>query len=192
LLFLCNFQVIHSVFCLLKWKIRSCFHYWCFVDRCLSFSTFFLWPLCCLFFFDIRIMIAPLVSSNSFCNSNIQTRTPLKTWGELRCSGRIGTSCSTSDIHRVNLVTNPAISREWGKDWEVLTTSGTYPWYTDYDCPFGIFKLFLQFKYSMPLKTDQLVCRWGKYMTNNENTNTFTILTNKIRCVLIHIKLKIE
>ena len=27
---------------------------------------FFFWPLCCLFFFDIRILIAPLVSSNSF------------------------------------------------------------------------------------------------------------------------------
>jgi hypothetical protein len=25
----------------------------------------FLWPLCCLFFFDIRILITPLVSSNS-------------------------------------------------------------------------------------------------------------------------------
>jgi hypothetical protein len=35
----------------------------CFVDRCLFFCTFF-WPLCCLFFFDIRILIAPLVSSN--------------------------------------------------------------------------------------------------------------------------------
>jgi hypothetical protein len=33
----------------------------CFVDRCLSF---FFWPLCCLLF-DIRIMITPLVSSNS-------------------------------------------------------------------------------------------------------------------------------
>jgi hypothetical protein len=30
----------------------------CFVDRCLSF---FSWPLCCLFF-DIRILITPLVS----------------------------------------------------------------------------------------------------------------------------------
>jgi hypothetical protein len=28
----------------------------------------------------------------------------------------------------LNLVTNPMISREWGKDQEVLTTSGTYPW----------------------------------------------------------------
>ena len=26
---------------------------------------FFLWPLCCLFFFDLRILITPLVSSNS-------------------------------------------------------------------------------------------------------------------------------
>ena len=29
------------------------------------FSLFY-WPLCCLFFFDIRILITPLVSSNSF------------------------------------------------------------------------------------------------------------------------------
>jgi hypothetical protein len=33
----------------------------CFVDRCLSF---FFWSLCCLFFFNIRILITPLVSSN--------------------------------------------------------------------------------------------------------------------------------
>jgi hypothetical protein len=37
----------------------------CFVDRCFSFCIFFFWPLCCLFFFDIRILITPLVSSNS-------------------------------------------------------------------------------------------------------------------------------
>jgi hypothetical protein len=28
-------------------------------------SIYFLWPLCCLFFFDIRILITPLVASNS-------------------------------------------------------------------------------------------------------------------------------
>ena len=33
----------------------------CFVDRCLFFHTFFLWPLCCLFFFDIRILITSLL-----------------------------------------------------------------------------------------------------------------------------------
>jgi len=32
----------------------------CFVDRWLSF-----WALCCLFFFDLRILITTLVSSNS-------------------------------------------------------------------------------------------------------------------------------
>jgi len=31
-------------------------------------------------------------------------RTPLKTGGELRCSGRVSSSCSTSDTRRVNLV----------------------------------------------------------------------------------------
>ena len=55
------------------------------------------------------------------------TRTPLKTGGELRCSGRVSSSCSTCGTRRVNLVRNLVISREWGKDREVFTTSGTYP-----------------------------------------------------------------
>ena len=37
----------------------------CFVDRYLPFCIFFFWLLCCLFF-DIRILITPLVSPN-FC-----------------------------------------------------------------------------------------------------------------------------
>ena len=37
----------------------------CFVDRCLPFCTFFFWPLYCLFFFDIRILITTLVFTNS-------------------------------------------------------------------------------------------------------------------------------
>jgi hypothetical protein len=55
-------------------------------------------------------------------------RVTRKTGDEHRCSGRVSSSCSTSGIDRVNLVTNPVISHERGKDWEVLTTSGTYPW----------------------------------------------------------------
>ena len=39
---------------------RSLVLYVCFV-----LLYFFFCPLCCLFFFDIRILIAPLVSSNS-------------------------------------------------------------------------------------------------------------------------------
>ena len=63
------------------------------------------------------------------------TRTPLKTGGELRCSRRVSSSCSTSGTRRVNLVTNPVISRERGKDREVFTTSGTYPWSFVTDIP---------------------------------------------------------
>ena len=33
----------------------------------LVFLFFSFWPLCCLFFFDLRILITPLVSSNSSC-----------------------------------------------------------------------------------------------------------------------------
>ena len=43
---------------------RSVVLYVCFVDRCLYF---FFWSLWCLFFFDIRILITPLVSSNCTC-----------------------------------------------------------------------------------------------------------------------------
>jgi len=40
------------------------------------------------------------------------TRTPLKTGDELRCSGRVNSSCSTSGTRRVTLVTNPVISHK--------------------------------------------------------------------------------
>jgi hypothetical protein len=40
------------------------------------------------------------------------TRSPLKTGGELRCSGGVSSSSSNSVTRRVNLVTNPVISRE--------------------------------------------------------------------------------
>ena len=49
------------------------------------------------------------------------TRAPLITGG---CSGRVGSPYSTSDTRRVTLV----ISHEWGKDLQVLKTSGTYLW----------------------------------------------------------------
>ena len=48
------------------------------------------------------------------------TRTPLKTGDKLVCSGRVGSSCSTSGTLRVNLVTNPVISHKWGKNRKVL------------------------------------------------------------------------
>jgi hypothetical protein len=50
------------------------------------------------------------------------TRTLLKTGGELRCSGRVSSSYFTSGTGRVNLVTNPVIGRERGKDRKVFVT----------------------------------------------------------------------
>ena len=44
---------------------RSLVLYVCFVDRCLSFGTFSFGHCVCLFFFDIRILITPLVSASS-------------------------------------------------------------------------------------------------------------------------------
>jgi hypothetical protein len=44
----------------------SIFSFICMFCRSLFvLLCFFFWPLCCLFFFDIQILIAPLVSSNS-------------------------------------------------------------------------------------------------------------------------------
>jgi hypothetical protein len=40
------------------------------------------------------------------------TRTPLSTGGKLRSSGRVSSSCSTSGIRRVNLVTNSVLSHK--------------------------------------------------------------------------------
>jgi len=40
----------------------------------------------------------------------------------------LSSSCSTSDTRRFTIATNRVINHEWGKEWEVLTTSGTYPW----------------------------------------------------------------
>ena len=45
---------------------------------------------------------------------------PTKTGGELRCS--------EESVVPAPLATNPVINHEWGKDREMLTTSGTYPW----------------------------------------------------------------
>ena len=64
---LCIFTIVQQV--LLSFGTQSLVLCVCFVDR---FVFFFFWPLCCLFFFDLRILITPLVSSNfSFLHQSI-------------------------------------------------------------------------------------------------------------------------
>jgi hypothetical protein len=47
-----------------------------------------------------------------------ETRTPLKSGGKPRCSWRVSSSYSISGTRRTNLITNPVISLELGKDRE--------------------------------------------------------------------------
>ena len=49
---------------------------------------------------------------HTYKTKNRVTGTPLRIGGELSCSGRVSSSCSTSDTRRGNLVTNPVISHE--------------------------------------------------------------------------------
>ena len=63
---------------------------------------------------------------NKHIKLNSGNTNPLKTGGELMCSGRVISSCSTNVTRRVNLVTSLVISHECGKDWEVFTTGESY------------------------------------------------------------------
>ena len=47
---------------------------------------------------------------------------------ELMCSGRVGSSCTSTGTGRPTIVTNPVVSHEWGKTRNAITTNGTYPW----------------------------------------------------------------
>jgi hypothetical protein len=90
------------VWCLLRCEFTpgflwgSCYSIFSFICMfCRSLFVllyFFFWPLCCLFFFDIRILIAPLVSSNSSWNK-WQILTSLSrymlVWQVCRCLVRI-------------------------------------------------------------------------------------------------------
>ena len=72
-------------------------------------------------------------TNNGLQNITLKTKdwalqTPLKTGGELRCSVKTSSSCSTCGTSRITLVTNQLISHERGKDQIVITTNRTYPW----------------------------------------------------------------
>jgi hypothetical protein len=94
------------------------------------------------------------------------TRTTLNTGGELRCSGRVSSSCSISGTRRVNLVTNPVISRE--------------------DYPFGSLSKLIQHVHHMyyPISCHSVLCRdnmeEGYTKDNWFPITNYVILTNVI------------
>ena len=97
-----------------------------FLNFCVVFCRplflFFVWPLYCLPFFDLRSLITPFgifklfLMNTMSTNKNLQsttkktkdraTRTPLKTKAERMCSGRVRTSCFSSDTRRATLLIN--------------------------------------------------------------------------------------
>jgi hypothetical protein len=114
---------------------RSLVLYVCFVDRCLSFCIFSFghcvllytdsdcpFGIFKLFLYKKYILIPSWFAKqkkdkqrstkHTYKTKDRVTRNPLKTGVELRCSGRVCSSCSTSGTRRVNLVTNPVISCE--------------------------------------------------------------------------------
>jgi hypothetical protein len=99
---------------------RSLVLYVCFVNQCLSF---FFWSLCCIFFFDIWILITPLVS--------LIYRFWLPLWYLWYTD-----SDYPFGIFDIQILITPLISliyRFWLPLW--------YLWYTDSDYPFGIFDI---------------------------------------------------
>jgi hypothetical protein len=61
-------------------------------------------------------------------NKDRAIRTPLITGDELKYSGRVSSSFSTSGTRRVTLVTKPVIIYKGGKDRIMIMTTGPYPW----------------------------------------------------------------
>jgi hypothetical protein len=77
-------------------------------------------------FFILEMFPTVLPKKNKQKDKQLYTKHTLKTKDRitrtpLRCSGRVSSSCSTSDTRRVNLITNPVISHERGKDREAFT-----------------------------------------------------------------------
>jgi hypothetical protein len=105
----------------------------CFVDRFFGHFVLFSFDHCVVSPSSIYGFWLPLWYLQTILTCDWGSKTKLadnrsKGDFELRCSGRVNSSCSSSGTCRVNLVTNPVINHEWGKNREVLTTSGTYPY----------------------------------------------------------------
>jgi hypothetical protein len=87
--------------------------------------SFFFWPLCCLSFFDLRILIASLISSNSSHNNAVRT---------VICDDRIISLRGQVWSHKTSstppLFMEAAVPcQESDQSYiQVLTTSGTYSW----------------------------------------------------------------
>jgi hypothetical protein len=111
---------------------RSLVLYVCFVDCCLSF---FFWPLCCLSFFDLWILISLFGILWSLCCLSF-----LDLW--------ILITPLVSSDHCV--VCPSSIYGFWLPLWYLLAiVLSVLLRFTDSDYPFGIFKLFIHYLFHL-------------------------------------------
>jgi hypothetical protein len=108
-----SFSFGHCVIC------SSIYGFWlplCYLQTLLLANVWFIWS-------NTYCWLSELSASWSVISKHKSkdrvARTPLRTGGELRWSGKGISFCSTSDTCHATLVTNPVISNERGKDQEV-------------------------------------------------------------------------
>jgi hypothetical protein len=130
---------ISTIFC-----IRFCnnfdgiafavFHF--ILKYCVKLHVFKLLVPCCHIHWEefedtkgvIRIRTSKKEQITQWPKEKVQKNTQRSTKHTHKTKDRVRCSWSTRVTRRVNLVTNPVINHECGKDREVLMTSGTYPW----------------------------------------------------------------
>ena len=98
---------------------------------------------------------------------NRVTRTTLKTGGVLRCSRRVGSSCSTIDTRRVTLVTNITTDRtpqtKYGKLF--FPAVGTNP--PRHTVTYQVYTLFINMLFIWLTLRALLICPYGQSASGN-------------------------
>jgi hypothetical protein len=141
------------------------------------------WPLCCLFFYDLQILITPLVSNqNLYIIEEQTTQWPKKTqrgWSESvyhrrtdnTIAKRYQGSNQNLDIIEEHhcVVCSSMIYRFWLPTWYLLAIVLSVLWYTDSVYPLGIFWplccLFFESVYHR--RTDNTMAK--RYHGGNQN-----------------------
>jgi hypothetical protein len=58
-------------------------------------------------------LVEQALLTSGTCHEDWVTQTPLKTWGELKCSWRVSSSCSTSGTHHEDWSTQTPLKHGW-------------------------------------------------------------------------------
>ena len=126
------------------------------------------------------------INKHTYKTKDRVTRTPLKTGGELISSGRVSSSCSTSDTRRLNLVTKPWLFLWYFKRqrfWQIkyilkifslvsILILLQFKWFCQ-TCSHKWFNLILNLVH-VPEIVRHATCLIRTFLYNLSNPNTFT------------------